>query len=230
MDLVLIIAVFRAALAVEDPAVAKESVQSLLNELSKAAGSDAPADAAPAAAAAPPPDAVPPKKEEQPVAAKKPAVVPAPEIPVASTPEVATAPVAASKKSEPKDEMAVVLATRIDNVERDALLERHGARLPKGLRVWASSQPLSVVKSMLESAPEPTVAADRTTPATRGEGRIQASRLPPAEAKQLDQLMGIREKTVGGPKVLDDGRLQIAAMRPSDYLNTLRASKAQNGG
>ncbi len=139
-----ILAALEAALEAEDP---KAAIESLLTKL-KAAGGD---DAAPvegehdiAAAGAEMP-------EDKPVAA---AAEPEGDKPVA-------AKVAASKPAgklvaelglEAKASLAS-LTQRVENVERDRLLERDGGRLHESIRAWASTQPLAVVQGLVKSAP-----------------------------------------------------------------------------
>lgn len=190
---------------------------SLLTELlAQAAGAGVGASPeAPAEAAAPPagdPAAAPPApaseeekmmrtaaEEEEPVAAAR-----------------------ASRKSEPAPAAAPsavdALAARIEGIEREAYLAKHGSRVTEGVRKFLATQPLSVVKGLLDASPEAPAAAASPKPATRGAtAGARASRLAPAEKAQLDQLMGIKAKRIGGPKQLSDGRLVLATMRPSDF-------------
>jgi len=167
---------------------AEKAMQILQAMIAQAAGGAVPAQPAEAMAAAPAatPPAAEDDKDKEKVAAAAPATPAAP----------ATAPgrVAAAA---PSIAPVISLAKRIDDIERDRLLEKHGARLPESQRVWASKQPLDVVKGLLEASPEPTTPVRAATP-TRGEGQGKpGSSLPAEEKAELDRRMGLTRVVAG---------------------------------
>lgn len=146
------------------------------------AGGDVP-EAAAAPAADMPPAMAPaagggdaPPEEEKAMAAAKPC-------PVAAT----------TPKRDPLEDVKA----RLDSFERDAILAKHGARLTEGQRVWASSQPVAVVKGLVEASPEPAKST-ATKAGTRGAtAGGKASALPPEEKAALDARMGITRIVAG---------------------------------
>lgn len=149
MDISVILAAIRAALAAEDPAVAKESLINLLAEIEKTVGGepsgDTPAETIdPVSTESDPPN---PDDENRQMAAAKPAG--------STTTKVAAA--------------ADDAVRTIQNATRDHILEIHGGKLDPSIRRWASAQPLEVVRGLLDATPAKDVAKDRAK-ATRGDG------------------------------------------------------------
>ncbi len=234
MDLKFVLAALRAALAAEDPAVAKESIASLVAELAK--GGDAPAEGDDPASAAAEDPAAPvaasgedPSKKDPPVAAAA----------VEPTACAAPAPVQAAAATVVHVHAAAVAGptvadamTQIENVRRDALIEKHGERLQAPVRVWASSQPYAVVKELLDATPDQQTAAARIT-ATRGAtqggsgAREPGSLLDPEQRAEFQRITGTKKRDKFGPHIEPDGSLRVYACTPAEY----RASKsAQIGG
>jgi hypothetical protein len=185
MDLQVILAALRAALAAEDPAVAKESITNLLAELEKSGGGDpAPADDAGDPATDPAPmstasdedeDKDKPKdddKDKMAAGAKKPAATMS--VAVAGADAVSIAAGAAVKQ--------------IQAAQRDHLIATQGDRLDPSIRRWASSQPLEVVKGLLDATPAKDDAKTRAK-ATRGDGSVNGlteRQLQKCKAKGID--------------------------------------------
>lgn len=163
-DLTMIMAAIRAALASEDPAVAKESLMNLLAELDKGgegaevAGADDDSESkdeeTEVAAAADDEDE---DKDDKVAAAAKP-----------------TKAAKAAKAAKPKTATVVAAADDavriIQNSTRDHLLTTQGDKLEPSIRRWASSQPLEVVKGLLDATPSREGAKVRAA-ATRGAGK-----------------------------------------------------------
>lgn len=202
MELPMILAALRAALAAEDPAVAKESISNLVAELEKSAGgektddadvTDPPTEAgadddekpAPMAAAADDED----DKEKDKTKAKA---------------SAKPAPKAAPAKSGTD---AVQAAARdgvlvIHNATRDHLMATQGDKLDPAIRRWAKSQPLEVVSGLLDAAPAKDVSAARVS-ATRGAGGVgglTARELQKCKAKGIDpaKYAELKAASVGG--------------------------------
>jgi hypothetical protein len=155
------------------------------------------------APAAPPPPASEPAMNAEPPADDDPAKV---------------ASIALAKSS-------VELARRVEALEVRELLAT--AKIPAEVKVWASSQPVSVVKSFLANvrSPRPEPTAERPTSPTvveppQGSGFVA----PPVGESPVDKVLGIRAQTttrlgVSAPK---DGVRTITVLSPSQ----LRARKA----
>lgn len=132
---------------VEDPAQAVAAIKDLVANMS---GGETPPAPEPAVAGAP-------EEEEQPApiaAGAKPAAT-------KSAPAL-TVPIAVTAAAD----AAVVL---VQNASRDHLLLTQGDKLAPSVRTWASTQPLAVVKGLLDAAPAKDTVTKRTT-ATRGGG------------------------------------------------------------
>lgn len=174
MDIALILAALRAALAAEDPAVAKESIANLVDQLSAELGTDAPpadppADPDPAFTSADGGDDKDDDKDKPAaaVAAKAPAAPAKASAPPAPAPAPTVVNVAASAPETESIRIMREERTRSENALRDMLIAQHGHRLAPSIRVWASAQPLAIVKGLLEAAPEGKPVPTRVT-ATRG--------------------------------------------------------------
>ena len=209
MDLSVILAALRAALAAEDPAVAKESISNLLAELGKSAGdASAPAEAG-ADAGKPAGDdagigmaAAAEEDKGEPDGDEKPAKVAA-----AAAPSVVEVSGAARAAVE-----------QIKAAQRDHLLATQGDRLEPSIRRWASAQPLEVVKGLLDATPAKLEPVQRTT-ATRGATQGEPQRTPAevAEAEEMDRAMGIRVHAYRAPyRRESDGAWVHPLNRPSD--------------
>lgn len=227
MDLSMVLAALRAALAAEDPAVAKDSITNLVAEIEKSQGGGGEPPAVDLAAAAddkPPTDPQqtsadddPSKKKDEPVAAK----------------------VAASKPAAPPtksvDPAVSKLTADFDSFKRDTLLKESGHRLQESQRVWASRQPYAIVKGLIDSTDdkEPTIQAS-ARPTRPPQQKVEPRGLPEKEGRDLARAMGLRDKTLGGPRVSEDGTLVIHTARPSDHEQIQAAAKqaraALNGG
>lgn len=152
----------------------------------------------PEMAASAPPEG-PAKPEEMPVAAAKPATV------AAAKPVAASAPAKAA--SDP------VVMARLDAIERDRLLDKHGHRLTDGQRVWASTQSAAVVQGLLDASPEKAERVAAGAP-TRGDTKgARQSQLPPEEKAALDERMGL-----GGNKPAIERRDTTLVFRASGVI------------
>lgn len=234
MDLKLILAALRAALAAEDPAVAKESIQALLTELDKSAGGDAPAEAAappadgdqaaPAAAAAPgdgPPPDVADKDHDKMSAAS-----------ASAKKAVAVAAASPAASASAVEEAARDAVQTVQDATRDHLLATQGDRLDPSIRRWASSQPLQVVRGLLNAAPAKDLPPARVS-ATRGEGQGagEPRGLQGAEAEELDRLMGgVKASAVMPYRDAKTGALVIPSATPTEIRNHLAAVAAGKAG
>ena len=88
--------------------------------------------------------------------------------------------------------------------------------LPDSLRTWCMSQPLDTVKSFLKTAPKQMAARpDRPTQGGgSGGGRIG---LQGKELEEVNRGMGIRPEVTSTFDLLEDGRLRINTVKPSDW-------------
>lgn len=213
MDIAMFLAALEAALTAEDP---KSQIQALIDKV-KEAGGAGPADDVAAMEGDDDDD-------EPPVVA----TAPAPKMP----PVPSAAKAASGSPQEPDttaihaaadDAIARIKAER-DAFARDQLLTTEGHRLSEPVLAWAKGQPLGIVEGLLKATPK--AEAKRAAAATRGEGSGDepVSKLPPNEAKKLNQLMGITAKRLGGPSV-NQGRFSLSAMRPKDFLEQRLAAQ-----
>jgi hypothetical protein len=217
MELTVVLAAIRAALAAEDPAVVKESLTNLLAELEKSGGEPT---TEPEFAAGEPPRPAPPEEEKKmPMAASapdpKPQPAPDPNPPPQPTPGPTPAPSPSPAPPEPKPasvtHAADAAVQQIKCAQRDHLLATQGDRLDPSIRRWASAQPLEIVQGLLGATPAKTEETSRVA-ATRGatQGREQMRGLPKEEAEELERRMGIRRVSAG---VRHEGnRLVLSAM------------------
>ncbi len=248
MTIAMILAALRAALSAEDPAVAKESITSLIAELDKLAGGDggappdpAPADPAPAFAAADGNGDDDKDKPKPPIAAAAPGKAPEPK----PTPPAVTPP-SSGTPAEPKPAPVVTVAAgahdpaassalAAQNALRDMLLEKHGDRLAPSIRIWASTQPLAIVKGLVDAAPATKPLPAKIT-ATRGgthgvpEGNARG--LQGAELEEYQKRFGTYQASA--PKVphMDpsrDGRV-FPTTPPRELQRVLAASAGKDGG
>lgn len=171
MDPKVILAALRAALAAEDPAVAKESISNLVAELSKSVDGGDGGDAGGMTDPSPDDAAVTTDtgddnaddssddNKDKMAATTKPSKKAEPAKP---------APVAQPKGD--KVSAAADDAVRvIQNATRDHLLETQGGKLDPSIRRWASSQPLEVVRGLLGATPAKETTKTRAK-ATQGGG------------------------------------------------------------
>lgn len=207
MDLKMILAAIRAALAAEDPAVTKESITNLLTELEKAdAGPESSPGETMAEGAPPAPPAEEQKAEsgadmeekvsagsdkdeEKAVAAK------------------AAKPAQGAQGVEAKASLRA-LEKRLDAVERDTLLKNEGHRLPESIRAWASKQPSSVVRSLIDAAPADSTKVERIA-ATRGSANGAGAPAGKASDPRIDAAFGGPRNE---PMKREPGKLVLAAM------------------
>ncbi len=173
MDLQVILAALRAALAAEDPAVAKESITNLLAELEKSGGSGDPA----------------------------PAATDAPTDPAPTDPAMASADddkdedkdkMAAAAPAKPAETVAGAAASavlQIKAAQRDHLLATQGDKVEPSIRRWLSSCPLEIVQGYLAAKPAPAASVERAS-ATRGapatEHGLSERELAKCKAKGID--------------------------------------------
>lgn len=196
MDLKVVLAALRAALAAEDPAVTKESITNLLTELDKSAGGEGSGDGTPdpamadadpgkpadpmAAAAGDDEDADKDKEKEKTKAGAKAQPKPAP-VAAKPTPK-------ADGESKAVTAAAHGAVAQIKAAQRDHLIQTQGDKLEPSLRRWASAQPLEVVESFLAAIPAKETATTRTK-ATRGNGTasgLSERELAKCKAKNVD--------------------------------------------
>lgn len=176
MDLKVILAALRAALAAEDPAVAKESIANLLAELEKSAGGgDGAPEGVDPPAADPAPMATEASDDDDQDDDKQKTMTTAPQKP-ANAPVTATAP-----STDAVTAAAGAAVKQIQAAQRDHLIATQGDRLEPSIRRWASSQPLEVVAGLLAATPAKDGTKDRAR-ATRGDG--SASGLTERELKK----------------------------------------------
>jgi hypothetical protein len=211
MNLAMILAALKAALAAEDAAVAKESIASLVAELSKMSESGAPAEEAVETASdeelkgdvqTAGDEVVQTAGEEMPekAAAEEP------------KPEVAPA-------SDDVVKCAADAVRTVRNAQRDLLLQTDGDRLDPSIRVWASSQPYEIVKGLLAAAPARKGSVQRTA-ATRGatHGNVAASAgLRGDELAQFQAAMGTVKAAAKVEPFESGSALVLPLVKPSDF-------------
>lgn len=221
--------------SVSDPAAAIEAIKSLVANLDggDAGGGGAPAADPPMAADAPPGGGgdAPADDKDKPTTttAAAPAATVATAAPAAA-PVVATTPAAPAAPAAPtKVEAAATAAVlQIENASRDHLLTTEGDRLDPSIRKWASSQPLAVVRGLINAAPAKQgapVRAAATIGATQGQ-EPAAKGLEGAELEQLDKAMGIFKAAAPEPHKTAAGVLVLPAVPPSVHRERKRAAAA----
>jgi hypothetical protein len=106
---------------------------------------------------------------------------------------------------------------RMDAFQRDQLLKEQGHKLQEPIRIWASSQPLSIVEGLLKSAPD-ALAPPTQIQATRG-GKDPGVRrhLTGAAREEFDKQFRKPRSNVIGPVVGRDGVLRIHAGCPGEW-------------
>lgn len=233
MDLAVILAALRAALAAEDPAVAKESITNLLAELEKKQGDGATDPPAPSDAdgvsAATGDDGANADNGKTPVAASAPATLARQAAPAAA----ASAPTAADPTIAITAASAVAVR-QVEDATRDHLLATQGDRLEPSIRRWASAQPLAIVKGLLGALPAGATVGQRTA-ATRGqgqgEGNTQGRGLQGRELEELQRGMGtFKASTDDGPREENDGRKLVLPSTPPSIVRAKLAGAASAKG
>lgn len=226
MDLAVILAALRAALAAEDPAVAKESIANLIAELDKGNGEEG--EGAPVSAEGAEDQSADvtaneggdDEEKKEPIAARaKPATPKKPEPAKVEAVEAKVTVTAAADDA----------VRAIHNATRDHLLATQGDRLDPSIRRWASTQPLEVVKGLLDAAPAKTTVVERAK-ATRGQGQGGKPEPTPEEkreAEEMDRAMGLRVQTYRAPYRREDGTFVHPINRPSDVRAHLAAQAAK---
>lgn len=211
MDLSVILAAIRAALAAEDPAVTKESLINLLAELEKSdAGPESePGEMMTEGAPAAPEQVSAGGDMEEKVSASAPTSVEAKAS--ASVPGV-----------EAKASLRAIEA-RLDAVERDYLLKSDGHRLPESIRAWASRQPCSVVRGLLAAAPVAETKVERVA-ATRGSSYATGASVTASIDPRLDAAFGSSREA---PVKREAGKLVLAAM---DQKQARQVLASRDGG
>ncbi len=254
MNLEMILAALRAALAAEDPAVAKESIANLVAELAKgaaaAAGTTGDTDVAAAgtddadgAAAggdvaaggdAGGGDAAGGDKtdEEKKVAAAAAAAKVAAAAKAAGATTTTTTVAATVASNSAIDGTATVKAaadaavTQINNAQRDHLIQTQGERLEPSIRRWASAQPLDIVRGLINATPAKTETSTRIA-ATRGATQGQAGG-PGLQGKDLEDLqkaMGTFKATAEEPG-MKNGVLSLPSVSPTVHRERKRIAAA----
>ena len=205
-----LLAALKALVAQDDPATVKEGLVSLIGQLDKAP--EGGGGAAPAATAT----------EEEPS--------PAPAAPAAAATEEEPKPAPMAASAAPTqvvrvDASAVERAAatgvkQIEDAQRDHLIATKGDRLEPSIRRWASTQPLAVVRGLIDAAPEPATKPSAPAKPTRG-GPVAAT----AETSEVLEAMGVRASTFRAPYRRDDG----AMVFPLNTPTTVRAHGAASG-
>jgi|GEM_PF-5981527 len=224
MDLDVILAALRAALAAEDPAVAKESITNLLNELQKTAGSDAPSA---------PPSSSDAATSETPVGAES--NQPDKVDPIAATAKTnkPPAPVAPAVPAPPPvvsvDTVAASAVRQIQDAQRDHLLATHGKDMDPSLRRWASAQPLAIVQGLVSAIPAKEPAIERVA-ATRGVAREERG-LQGRDLEDVQRGFGTYRASALLAPVETPERLILPTVPPREYMaNKAKAAAAVIGG
>lgn len=216
--------------SVADPAAAVESIKSLVASLSgggegdpaaEPAVGDGEGDAAAAAAsdAGGDPPAGGDKKDKGDTSAMAPVKAASPAV----TPPAAPA---ASPSLAQLHQAAALAVTQIENAQRDHLLATSGDRLAPSIRVWAATQPFSVVRGLLNAAPKELGAPVRVA-ATRGATHGVAAEphgLQGPELEQLQKNMGTFKLAAPERHVTASGVLVLPSVPPSLHRERLRAS------
>lgn len=240
-----ILAALKAALTAEDP---KESISALVSELEKAGdGGDKPADGEPVTATDTEKPESPPEDGDKPIAAPgedkfdKTASAPAP--------GSATSPGGAdgedkSKGVKPYQAADNVTASSvgapvdpvISKFMRDTLLSTHprAASLAEPVRIWASSQEYSTLKSFLDSLPSTPDAPARphaTRGATQGVQAYGRDGFQPGtpEYEEFQRVIGTSPAEPIGPRILPNGVLRISAGCPGEWRKQ-EAERVRAGG
>lgn len=200
VNLALILAALKGALAADDPEVAKTQIANLLAELEKLAGTGdgaaPPPDGTPAAAGAPPtPPADDPTKKRPPMAASSatsassssstPATVQAST--AATTPATTAAPPARIAASADPVKVVAELATEVESLkakaaerderERTERITARNARLPESLRTFAPEDDTAFAAFCAEEHVAAAIAAHERANTARS-GGVKASASP----------------------------------------------------
>lgn len=224
MDPKLLLAAIRAALAPEDPAVAKDGALKMIDELTKSfAEPEAPmADSEPAlaAAAAPPPA----EDEQKPITAS----AETEDKPVAASAATSAAPAAVHVAASvaPAGPSNADVLVELDGMKRDNLLREKGHRLAVSVRTWAAKQTYAVVAGMIDASPEPETSTKRVAANTRGAGAGRAA--PSPESENLRARMGLTAPT---NTVRREGTAIVFGVQtPEQARQRIAARAAKNGG
>lgn len=216
MNLALILAALRAALAAEDPEVAKTQMAALIAEIEKAAGGASegePPASEEAAAEDPPPapeketqqasgEAAPPPAEEdkrEPVAASAKKPVPAKAVPTVAV-DVA-------------NQAALALA-KVAVLEAQNRVLAHASRIPEGLRSFAAMLDEAQFARFVEGLPElpaseQTTGIRASTKVTKGSDPNRPSGQMPAEdASAMARIFASENRPTESVSTLPDGRVR----------------------
>jgi len=223
----ILLAALEAAAQADDP---KAALEALLASLKAPASSDAPppaGDDVEAEAA--------PGEEEKPVAASAdepaPEKKPEPTMASAKPPVKASAP-AAGVLASGAGEALRKLEARLDAAERDRLLAERGAGLDESVRIWASAQPLRVVRSFLDSLPRPAAGSTRvaaTRGAAQGSSSSDARGLQGDDLREFERMAKIRRVEASMPKRDEFGQLVIHNLTPTEVRRIRAEASAKKG-
>lgn len=112
-----------------------------------------------------------------------------------------------------------------ERAEVASLVERNAGAFTPSLKIWALEQPLPVVRSYLEKAPNVQQRAAQAAAPTRGEGQGDATPPRTEESDKLDRILGIRK---GGGDIgwsnTDNGVIQFRTATP-EHLAKLQAER-----
>jgi hypothetical protein len=241
-----------AASSGEDPEAALASVRALLAELEKAdSGAAAESPAEGDMAAAPPPPEMggeEPPKEKPYAPTSADAEVSEPDVAAAADPPAAEKQAAAAppspvvpklpkrivvnaKPAAPAPAVDKVLATRMDNIERDMIIKDAGDKLTGPVKIWASSQPVEVVRQYLAALPGPLTPPAQPNPTRGGDGTGPNGAAPVYRSKEARERFKNSAPIPMGPQYeMDDtGRrvLRIHACCPGEYRAAQRVNAVQ---
>lgn len=212
-----VLAAIRAALAAEDPAIAKESALKMLAELEKAGGGGG--EMAPASATQPPMAEPPPVDPTKPPAAEPP--------PGEKEPPVMRAPVSPeidARLRAIESTLATEAKARTVDTEkkRAALYTSNEARIPEAGRAFAKSLDHDKLDAYLRTLPA-SAPTERQAGPTRGPARQGSPGADPERLGRLRTAMGIPDPSAKLPGRDERGRRTWPANEPSKLRKALAA-------
>jgi hypothetical protein len=229
MNLALIIAALRAALAAEDPEVSKQQIAALLDEIVKVAGDtpaaedngttpEPPADTTAAADDAPPGDDDEEKKKQAAIAAAADDDEDKDKQEQRAAARRAKKPAAKATASTDPSVLAMaqrlaVLEARDAEREAEARVTAAGAKIPDSLRTFARSLTKENFDAFVAGLPEPPpsreggVRAAARPPAGRTSG---GDALPPEDARVMARIFGTEDASTESITTTPDGRIRAS--------------------
>lgn len=219
MDIAMLLAALRAALAAEDPAAAKAQIQTLVSELEKSGtGGDMP----------PPSSAMPPGEDpaKPPMAAAPPGEDPNKPAPCRTSAPVTSEIEARLRALEAKHQDEAKARQEEQERRRVALFSANEGRIPEAQRAFAKALPLPQLEAFLSTAPAAPPRERNAGPVRGPTGSAEGT--DPDRLARMRASMGIPDPHAKLPGRDERGRRTWPVNAPSALRRALAAGSAEN--